>query len=180
MMTAISAVHSWAARALFRLRKFVADGWRDHARNTEMLVAFGPTRPRSRSKALGRPIGTYDGTCLPARERQRTNWCHGSTEKSDHCFQSAVRRSPARRRRRWPKRAFCPLVTPFFSQAVPGNLRTGPCGPAGPPYGRTEHGRSRGVRHSNSRGGGGVNGSKILNHVPGSRSKNLERGPRNQ
>ena len=84
------------------------------SRNTEMLVAFGPTRPRSRSKALGRPIGTYDGTCLPARERQRTNWCHGSTEKSDHCFQSAVRRrrSPACRRRRWPKRAFFlrPLV----------------------------------------------------------------------
>ena len=114
VMTAISAVHSWAARALFRLRKFVADGWHDHARNTEMLAAFGPTRPRSRSKALCRPIGTYDGTCLPARERQRTNWCHGSTEKSDHCFQSAVRRSPARRRRRWPKRAFFPLVTPLL------------------------------------------------------------------
>ena len=26
MMTAISAVHSWAARALFRLRKFAAAG----------------------------------------------------------------------------------------------------------------------------------------------------------
>ena len=135
VMAAISAVHSWAARALFRLRKFVADGWHDHARNTEMLVAFGPTRPRSRSKALGRPIGTYDGTCLPARERQRTNWCHGSTEKSDHCFQSAVHRSFRRGRRRWPNRAFCPLVAPFASlrrsrgtqarvRAAPGALPT--------------------------------------------------------
>ena len=34
-----------------------------------------------------------------------------------------------------------------LTQAVPGNLRTGPCGPVRPPYGRTEHGRSRGVRH---------------------------------
>ena len=33
-----------------------------------------------------------------------------------------------------------------LTQAVPENLRTGPCGPAGPPYGRTEHGRSRRAR----------------------------------
>ena len=41
---------------------------------------------------------------------------------------------------------------PSFALAVPGNLRMGPCGPAGPPYGRTEHGRSRRVRHSHPRG----------------------------
>ena len=156
VMAAISAVHSWAARALFRLRKFVADGWHDHARNTEMLVAFGPTRPRSRSKALGRPIGTYDGTCLPARERQRTNWCHGSTEKSDHCFQSAVHRSFRRGRRRWPNRAFCPLVAPFPSlrrsrgnfervRAVPLALPTAGRSMDGPDGARTgSPGRERG------------------------------------
>ena len=33
-----------------------------------------------------------------------------------------------------------------LTQAVPGNLRTGPGGHAGPLYGRTEHGRSRGAR----------------------------------
>ena len=38
-----------------------------------------------------------------------------------------------------------------LTQAVPGNLRTGPGGPAGPPYGRTEHGRSRGARGRTSR-----------------------------
>ena len=30
-----------------------------------------------------------------------------------------------------------------LNQAVPGNLSTGPCGPGGAPYGRTEYGRSR-------------------------------------
>ena len=30
-----------------------------------------------------------------------------------------------------------------LTQAVPGNLSTGPCGPGGAPYGRTEYGRSR-------------------------------------
>ena len=34
-----------------------------------------------------------------------------------------------------------------LTQAVPGNLRTAPGGPAGPLYGRTEHGRFRGARH---------------------------------
>ena len=38
-----------------------------------------------------------------------------------------------------------------LTQAVPGNLRTGHGGPAGPPYGRTEHGRSRGARGRTSR-----------------------------
>ena len=156
-MAAISAVHSWAARALLRLRKFVTDGWHDHARNTEMLVAFGPTRPRSRSKALGRPIGTYDGTCLPARERQRTNWCHGSTEKSDHCFQSAVHRSFRRGEAKMAESGLLSAGGPLpLTKAVPGNLSTGPSGHAGPPYGRTEHGRSRGARHSYPREGKGV------------------------
>ena len=56
---------------------------------------------------------------------------------------------------------------PSFALAVPGNLRTGPCGPAGPPYGRTEHGRSRGVRHSNSRGGKGVKQQDARDGTPG-------------
>ena len=33
-----------------------------------------------------------------------------------------------------------------LTQAVPGNLSTGPSGHVRPPYGRTEHGRSRGAR----------------------------------
>ena len=44
-----------------------------------------------------------------------------------------------------------------LTKAVPGNLSTGPSGHAGPPYGRTEHGRSRGARHSYPRDRKGVN-----------------------
>ena len=43
-----------------------------------------------------------------------------------------------------------------LTQAVPGNLSTGPSGPARPPYGRTEHGRSRGASHRISVGGEGL------------------------
>ena len=46
---------------------------------------------------------------------------------------------------------------PSFALAVSGNLRTGPCGHAGPPYGRTEHGRSRGARGRTPRDRKGVN-----------------------
>ena len=43
-----------------------------------------------------------------------------------------------------------------LTQAVQGNLSTGPCGPAGPLYGRTEHGRSRGARGRTPRDRKGV------------------------
>ena len=147
MMTANSAVHSWAERALFRLRKFAAAGEHDRLANAEVLAPCGPTRLRSRLKPLGRPIRTYDGTCVPACQRQRTNWLHGLPAKSDLCIESAFHRSSSPKR---PKMAESSLFSAGghlpLTQAVPGNLRTGPCDPAGPLYGRTEHGRSRGAR----------------------------------
>ena len=115
MMTGISAVHSWAARALFRLRKFAAAGEHDRLANAEVLAPLSPTRLRSRLKPLGRPIRTYDGTCVPACQRQRTNWLHGLPAKSDHGILSHSHRICPARRRKWPNRAFCPLVTPFPS-----------------------------------------------------------------
>ena len=157
MMTANSAVHYWAARALFRLRKFAAAGEHDRLANAEVLATFGPTSPRSRSKPLGRPIGTYDGTCVPACQRQRTNWLHGLPAMSDLCIESAFHRSSSQKR---PKMAESSLFSAGghlpLTWAVPGNPRTGPGGPAGPPYGRTEHGRSRGARGRSSRRGKGV------------------------
>ena len=147
MMTATSAVRSWAARALFRLRKFAAAGEHDRLANAEVLATFGPTRLRNRSKPLGRPIGTYDGTCVPACQRQRTNWLHGLPAMSDHlhCIGLPPLSSPKR-----PKTADSSLFPSGghlpLPQAVPKNLRTGPGGPAGPLYGRTEHGRFRGAR----------------------------------
>ena len=44
MMTAISAVHSWAARALLRLRKFAAAGWRQLLANAEVLSSPKKTK----------------------------------------------------------------------------------------------------------------------------------------
>ena len=115
MMTAISAVHSWAARALFRLRKFAAAGEHDRLANAEVLATFGPTRLRNRSKPLGRPIGTYDGTCVPACQRQRTKWLHGLPAMSDLCIESAFHRSYRRKGQRWPNRHFSPRGATFPS-----------------------------------------------------------------
>ena len=115
MMTATSPVRSWAARALFRLRKFAAAGEHDRLANAEVLATFGPTRLRSRLKPLGRPIGTYDGTCVPACERERTKWCHSLPAKSDLCIESAFHRSHRRKGQRWPNRHFSPLGATFPS-----------------------------------------------------------------
>ena len=115
MMTANSAVHSWAERALFRLRKFAAAGWRQFFANAEVLAPLSPTRLRSRLKPLGRPIGTYDGTCVPACQRQRTNWLHGLPAMSDLCIESAFHRSHRRKGQRWPNRHFSPLGATFPS-----------------------------------------------------------------
>ena len=62
MMTAISAVHWKAARALFRFRKSRRAGWHAFLANVKMPAAFGPTRPRTRATSCGRPICTYVGT----------------------------------------------------------------------------------------------------------------------
>ena len=158
MMTANSAVHSWAARALFRLRKFAAAGWRQFFANAEVLAPLSPTRLRSRLKPLGRPIRTYDGTCVPACQRQRTNWLHGLPAMSDLCIESAFHRSPAPKRPKMAESSLFSAGGPLrLAHAVPGNPRTGPGGHAGPLYGRTEHGRSRGARHSYPRDRKGVN-----------------------
>ena len=125
MMTATSAVRSWAARALFRLRKLAAAGEHDRLASAEVLATFGPTRPRSRSKPLGRPIGTYDGTCVPACQRQRTNWLHGLPAMSDHlhCIGLPPLSSPKR-----PKMAESSLFSAGghlpLTKSVPGNPRT--------------------------------------------------------
>ena len=115
MMTANSAVHSWAERALFRLRKFAAAGEHDRLANAEVLAPLSPTRLRSRLKPLGRPIRTYDGTCVPACQRQRTNWLHGLPAMSDLCIASAFHRSHRRKGQRWPNRHFSPLGATFPS-----------------------------------------------------------------
>ena len=55
-----------------------------------------------------------------------------------------------------------------LTQAVPGNISTGPCGPGGAPYGRTEYGRSR---RSRGRSPGVVKGLMIIRSLKGQFSR---------
>ena len=173
MITAVSPVLRYAARALFRFRKSAAAAWRWLGANAKMLAPFSPTRLRSHFKACRRPIRTYDGTRMPAWQRERTNWSHGLPAQSDHlhCIGLPSLSSPKR-----PKMAESSLFSAGghlpLTQAVPGNLRTGPGGHAGPLYGRTEHGRFRGARGRTPRHGKGVNrlnAAAEKRAVPGSR-----------
>ena len=143
VMTAISAVHQKTARAPFRFRKSAAAGRHDLFGNGKMPAAFGPTRPRSCAASRGRPIRTYVGTVLPAWQPQKTNWCHGLSAESDTCRPVGQHHCAAENAR---SVSFFPLWPPFYDSDGPGErgkLGTGPGGPAGPPYGRTEYGRSR-------------------------------------
>ena len=115
MITAVSPVLRCAARALFRFRKSAAAAWRWLGANAKVLAPFGPTRLRSHSKARRRPIRTYDGTRMPAWQRERTNWCHGLPAESGHGRLSASITQGAEDGRRWPNRRFFPQVATFLS-----------------------------------------------------------------
>ena len=97
MITAVSPVLRCAARALFRFRKSAAAAWRWLGANAKMLAPFSPTRLRSHFKSRRRPIRTYDGTRMPAWQRERTNWCHGLPAESGHGRLSAFHHSGRRR-----------------------------------------------------------------------------------
>ena len=114
VMTAISAVHQKAARALLRFRKCGGAGRHDLFGNVKMPAAFGPTRQRTRAKSRGRPIRTYVGTRRPAWQPPPINWCHGLTDESENCRLVGLHHSEAERWRRWPNRHFCPLVAPIL------------------------------------------------------------------
>ena len=122
VMTAISAVHRQAVRALFRVRKLSRASRHDLLAIVKMPAAFGPTRPRSRTTSRGRPIRTYVGTVLPAWQPQKTNWCHGLTDESDtyrlvgqhHCAGEDGRSSTS-----------FPLWPPFYDSDGPGEAWNG-------------------------------------------------------
>ena len=122
VMTAISAVHRKAARALFRFRKFIATGQHDLLAIVKMPAAFGPTRPRSRATSRGRPIRTYVGTVLPAWQPQKTNWCHGLTAESDTSRPVGQHHCAAENGR---SVSFFPLWPPFYDSDGPGEAWNG-------------------------------------------------------
>ena len=122
VMTAISAVHRKDARALFRFRKSAAAGQHDLLAIVKMPAAFGPTRPRSRATSRGRPIRTYVGTVLPARQPQKTNWCHGLTAESENCRPVGQHHCAAESGR---SVSFFPLWPPFYDSDGPGEAWNG-------------------------------------------------------
>ena len=122
VMTAISAVHQKAARALLRFRKLSRAGRHDLLAIVKMPPPFSPTRPRSRATSCGRPIRTYVGTVLPARQPQKTNWCHGLTAESANCRPVGQHHCAAENGR---SVSFFPLWPPFYDPDGPGEAWNG-------------------------------------------------------
>ena len=122
VMTATSAVHRKAARALFRFRKSAAAGQHDLLAIVKMPAAFGPTRPRSRATSRGRPIRTYVGTVLPAWQPQKTNWCHGLSAENDTSRPVGQHHCAAENGR---SVSFFPLRPPFYDSDGPGEAWNG-------------------------------------------------------
>ena len=125
MITAVSPVLRCAARALFRFRKSAAAAWRWLGANAKVLAPFSPTRLRSHFKARRRPIRTYDGTRMPAWQRERTNWCHGLPAESGHGRLSASITQGAEDGRRWPNHRFFRWWPPFTLLDGPGETLNG-------------------------------------------------------
>ena len=130
VMTAISAVHQKAARALLRFRKFIATGRHDLLAIVKMPPPFSPTRPRSRATSRGRPIRTYVGTVLPARQPQKRNWCHGLTAESENCRPVGQHHCAAENGR---SVSFFPLWPPFYDPRPRGSLERVRAAPLGLP-----------------------------------------------
>ena len=148
MITAVSPVLCYAARALFRFRKSAAAAWRWLGANAKVLAPFSPTRLRSHSKARRRPIRTYDGTRMPAWQPQRPKACHGLPAESGHGRLSASITQGAEDGRRWLNRRFFPLrstpldgpgetlngsVRPRRASLRPDGVRTVPTAPGRDP-----------------------------------------------
>ena len=129
VMTAISAVHQKAARALLRFRKFIATGRHDLLAIVKMPAAFGPTRPRSRATSRGRPIRTYVGTVLPAWQPQNPNWCHGLSAENDTSRPVGQHHCAAENGR---SVSFFPLWPPFYDPDGPGEAWSGSVRPRRP------------------------------------------------
>ena len=170
VMTAISAVHRKAARALFRFRKFIATGQHDLLAIVKMPAAFGPTRPRSRATSRGRPIRTYVGTVLPAWQPQKTNWCHGLSAENDTSRPVGQHHCAAENGR---SVSFFPLWPPFYDSDGPGEAWNGSGRSRGPSL------RPDGVRTvPTARACNPREGKGVKMNVPQSREIALSAAPR--
>ena len=103
-------------------------------RGAKKLSTFEPTRHRSRPEAPGTGVRPYERTRLPARQPDRTNWCHGSPAEHAWSLLSAGQppSSPGGPGR--PSRLPSPLRATFLllprSRGAIGRVRATPGAPA--------------------------------------------------
>ena len=159
MATATSAVRPWAARALFRLRRFDDAGWRARAEAPRCWL-------RLAQQAIGAVRRPLAGLFVPIMgrvcQRESDNGETGAMVCRRRVTMAGSRQSIALIAAGGEDDRIGPFVRcgPLpLTQAVPGNISTGPCGPGGAPYGRTEYGRSR---RSRGRSPGVVKGLRKL------------------
>ena len=99
-------------------------------RGAKKLSTFEPTRHRNRPEALGTGVRPYERTCLPARQPEPTNWCHGSP--AEHAWSLLARGQPPSSPdgRGWPNRQSSPLMATFLmlprSRGATGRVRATP------------------------------------------------------
>ena len=115
MATATSAVRPWAARALFRLRRFDDAGWRARAKAPRCWLRLAQQGiGAGRRPLVGLSVPMMARVC----QRESDNGPTGAMVCRRRVTMAGSQQSIGshrRGRRRWPNRAFCPLVAPFPS-----------------------------------------------------------------
>ena len=114
VMTAISAVHQKAARALFRFRKLIAAGWHDLSATSRYLPRLAQQGHGAVQRVV---VGLF--VHMLARQPQKTNWCHGLTAESDTC-RLVGQHHCAAENAKWP---FFELFLPLATILCPGRPR---------------------------------------------------------
>ena len=130
-MTTVDITKSFRRpRATFGSRRSCRADGTAHARGAKKQSTFEPTRHRSRPEAPGTGVRPYERTCLPARQPEPTNWCHGSP--AEHAWSLLARGQPPSSPdgRGWPNRQSSPLMATFLmlsrSRGAIGRVRATP------------------------------------------------------
>ena len=157
MATATSAVRPWAARALFRLRRFDDAGWRARAKAPRCWLRLAQQGiGAGRRPLVGLSVPMMARVC----QRESDNGPTGAMVCRRRVTMAGSQQSIALIAAGGEDGRIGPFVRWWppspHSGGLPGNLSTGPSGPVRPPYGRTEHGRSREARHRISVDGKGL------------------------
>ena len=130
MIIVIIPKHSLPPRATFGSRRSCRADGTAHARGAKKQSTFEPTRHRSRPEAPGTGVRPYERTRLPARQPDRTNWCHGLPAEHAWSLLSAGQPPSSPDGRGWPNRQSSPLMATFLmlsrSREATGRVRATP------------------------------------------------------